>query len=155
MNTRILILFLILGVAVCWSFDPVYVQAEETEEEEAEEEEAKKEEAKKEEAKEEEAKKEEGSFAADKGQAFIDVSDYPKKMQEYYKVFAKRCGKCHTLARPVNSKYTGKKWKLYVKRMMRKPGSGINPKNGKKIVEFLIYDSEVRKKGEEKNKQQE
>jgi hypothetical protein len=29
--------------------------------------------------------------------------------------------------------------------MMRKPGSGISPKEGKKIYEFLAYDSSVRK----------
>jgi hypothetical protein len=30
--------------------------------------------------------------------------------------------------------------------MMHKPGSGINSADGKKIFEFLVYDSSVRKK---------
>jgi hypothetical protein len=30
--------------------------------------------------------------------------------------------------------------------MMHKPGSGINNTEGKKIYEFLVYDSSVRKK---------
>jgi hypothetical protein len=30
--------------------------------------------------------------------------------------------------------------------MMHKPGSGINATDGKKIFDFLVYDSSVRKK---------
>ena len=37
-------------------------------------------------------------------------------------------------------------WSRYVKRMMHKPGSGISAAEGKKIYEFLVYDSSVRKK---------
>ena len=84
----------------------------------------------------------------DKGPTMIDVSKYPKVMQEAYKVFASKCSKCHTLARPINSPYTiPEEWERYVKMMMRKPGSGIDPKSAKTIYEFLKYDSQVRKKG--------
>lgn len=83
----------------------------------------------------------------DSGPKTIDVSSYPAEMQENYKVFAARCTKCHTLARPINSDYAlPEEWSRYVKRMMRKPGSGISPKDGKKIYEFLAYDSSIRKK---------
>lgn len=82
----------------------------------------------------------------DTGPKTIDVSSYPADMQEKYQVFAARCAKCHTLARPVNSDYAlPDEWSRYVKRMMRKPGSGISPKEGKQIYEFLAYDSSVRK----------
>jgi hypothetical protein len=37
-------------------------------------------------------------------------------------------------------------WERYIKRMMRKPGSGINKDEAKKIFDFLVYDSVVRKK---------
>jgi hypothetical protein len=37
-------------------------------------------------------------------------------------------------------------WSRYVHRMMSKPGSGIDAAVGKKIYEFLVYDSSVRKK---------
>ena len=64
-----------------------------------------------------------------------------------YELFAARCAKCHSLARPINSDYAlDEEWSRYVKRMMRKPGSGISPKEAKKIYEFLAYDSSVRKK---------
>jgi len=83
----------------------------------------------------------------DKGPQTIDVSSYPEEMQQKYELFAERCSKCHTLARPINSDYAlEEEWSRYVKRMMRKPGSGIAPKEAKQIFEFLAYDSSVRKK---------
>lgn len=83
----------------------------------------------------------------DKGSAGIDVSKYPRGMQEAYKVFASKCSKCHTLSRPINSPYAiPEEWERYIKMMMRKPGSGIDPKSAKTIYEFLKYDSQVRKK---------
>lgn len=83
----------------------------------------------------------------DKGPATIDVSTYPADMQKRYKLFATRCSKCHTIARPINSDFVLEdEWERYVKRMMRKPGSGINQAAGKDIYEFLAYDSKTRKK---------
>lgn len=38
-------------------------------------------------------------------------------------------------------------WERYVKRMMSKPGCNIQPAEGRKIWEFLRYDSTVRKSG--------
>ncbi len=83
----------------------------------------------------------------DKGPQTIDVSSYPEEMKQKYELFAERCSKCHTLARPINSDYAlEEEWSRYVKRMMRKPGSGIAPKEAKQIFEFLAYDSTIRKK---------
>ena len=85
--------------------------------------------------------------AYDKGPATIDVSKYPPEMQERYKLFAKRCSKCHTLARPINCDFALEdEWERYVKRMMRKPGSNLSAAEGKEIFEFLVYDSKTRKK---------
>jgi hypothetical protein len=51
------------------------------------------------------------------------------------------------LSRPINSDYAlPDEWSRYIKRMMHKPGSGISSAEGKKIYEFLTYDSSVRKK---------
>ena len=33
----------------------------------------------------------------------VDVSGYPAEIQEAYRVFALRCSRCHTLARPLNA----------------------------------------------------
>ncbi len=85
--------------------------------------------------------------AYDKGPAKIDVSRYPAAMQAAYKVFAAKCGKCHTLARAINSDYVlDEEWERYVKRMMRKSGDFITPAEGKEIFDFVVYDSKVRKK---------
>lgn len=85
--------------------------------------------------------------AYDKGPATIDVSAYPADMQARYKVFAKRCTKCHTLARAINCEFALEdEWERYVKRMMRKPGSNVNAADGKQIFEFLAFDSKIRKK---------
>jgi mono/diheme cytochrome c family protein len=81
----------------------------------------------------------------DKGPDKIDVSGYPAEMQAGYKVFATKCSKCHTIARPINTMMTRAEWERYVKRMMHKPNSGISDKQGKDIFEFLVYDQTNRK----------
>jgi hypothetical protein len=83
----------------------------------------------------------------EKGPATIDVSKYPQGIQENYEVFSQKCSQCHKLSRPINSDYAlPDEWSRYIKRMMYKPGSGISGGDGKKIFEFLVYDSSVRKK---------
>jgi hypothetical protein len=83
----------------------------------------------------------------EQGPATIDVSKYPQGIQDDYETFSQKCTQCHKLSRPVNCDYAlPDEWSRYVKRMMRKPGSGIDSADGKKIYEFLTYDSSVRKK---------
>jgi hypothetical protein len=83
----------------------------------------------------------------EKGPATIDVSKYPQGVQENYEVFSTKCTQCHKLSRPINSDYAlPDEWSRYIKRMMHKPGSGIGNAEGKKIYEFLVYDSSIRKK---------
>ena len=85
--------------------------------------------------------------AYDKGPEKIDVSSYPKDMQDRYKVFAVKCVKCHKLSRPINCEFAlDDEWERYVKRMMNKAGTWINADQGKQIYEFLVYDSKIRKK---------
>jgi hypothetical protein len=83
----------------------------------------------------------------EQGPATIDVSKYPQGIQDNYETFSQKCTQCHKLSRPVNCDYAlPDEWSRYVKRMMHKPGSGIDSADGKKIYEFLTYDSSVRKK---------
>ena len=83
----------------------------------------------------------------EKGPATIDVSKYPDGIKDNYEVFSTKCTQCHKLSRPINSDYAmPEEWSRYVKRMMHKPGSGIGAADGKKIYEFLVYDSSIRKK---------
>jgi len=86
-------------------------------------------------------------LAYDKGPAKIDVSKYPKEIRDTYKLFSDKCGKCHTLARPINCEFVLEdEWERYVKRMMNKAGTFISADEGKQIYEFLVYDSKTRKK---------
>ena len=83
----------------------------------------------------------------EKGAATVDVSKYPQGIQDNYEMFTQKCSQCHKLSRPINSDYAlPDEWSRYIKRMMNKPGSGISSADGKKIYEFLTYDSSVRKK---------
>lgn len=73
----------------------------------------------------------------------IDVSGYPKDIQDAYQVFAVRCSRCHTLARPLNAHIRDPEhWVRYVTRMRRNPTSGINPKDAETILKFLLYYTE-------------
>ena len=84
---------------------------------------------------------------AEAGPATIDVSAYPAALQQTYDVFVKKCSQCHRISRAINSDYAlPDEWERYIKRMMHKPGSGIDKSEGKQIYEFLVYDSNVRKK---------
>jgi hypothetical protein len=83
----------------------------------------------------------------EKGPATVDVSKYPQAIQDNYALFSQKCSQCHKLSRPINSDYAlPDEWSRYIKRMMYKPGSGISAGEGKKIFEFLAYDSSIRKK---------
>ena len=83
----------------------------------------------------------------EKGPATIDVSKYPQAIQDNYELFSHKCSQCHKLSRPINSDYAlPDEWSRYIKRMMYKPGSNISAGDGKKIYEFLVYDSSIRKK---------
>ena len=87
------------------------------------------------------------AYDADKGADTIDVTKYPKAQQEKYKVFAEKCAKCHTLARPINSEYAlPDEWTAYVEKMRHKKRSGIDEESQKIITDFLIFDSSMRKK---------
>ncbi|HLG18226.1 MAG TPA: hypothetical protein VI895_00240 [Bdellovibrionota bacterium] len=86
-------------------------------------------------------------FTADKGPKEVDIGAFPPEVQTDYKVFASKCSKCHTLARPINTNMEAAAWKMYVKRMMNKPDSGISPDQGKTIYRFLkFYQDEKDKK---------
>lgn len=113
-------------------------------------------------------------FANDLGAPTVDVSRYPSAMRERYAVFSRKCGSCHSLARPIHSQFLELSeaeraagsprglrldsvshiwtidsdiWRRYIKRMAAKPGSAIAPSEAKAIHEFLVYDGLARKWG--------
>jgi hypothetical protein len=68
--------------------------------------------------------------------------------QEDYRIFAARCSKCHSLARPLNSGIEDDEhWVRYVARMRRQPGSGISEQDSVAILRFLhLYSLEERRR---------
>lgn len=75
----------------------------------------------------------------DRGPDTINVSSYPEKYQELYKVFEVKCSKCHGLSRAINAKLRPDEWALYVRKMKRRQGSGITEANAQVLIEFLTF----------------
>jgi hypothetical protein len=75
----------------------------------------------------------------DDGPNQIDVSAYPPEQQERYPIFYVKCAKCHPVARPINSRFDANDWKRYMKKMIRRPNSGINEEQAVEIYEFLKF----------------
>jgi hypothetical protein len=81
----------------------------------------------------------------------LDPTTLPESVRPDYRVFERRCSKCHSLARPLTSGITDQgQWESYVTRMRRQPGSGITPDDQVVILRFLKYYSEdqLRQKAE-------
>jgi hypothetical protein len=72
----------------------------------------------------------------------LEPSTLPAELRADYAVFAQRCSKCHSLARPLTSGISDENyWALYVARMRRQPGSGITLEDAGPILRFLHYYS--------------
>jgi hypothetical protein len=73
----------------------------------------------------------------------LDVSRLPEDQRADYAVFAQRCSKCHSLARPLESGIDSDDfWAAYVAKMRRMPSSGISPDDTVPILRFLHRFSE-------------
>ncbi|HET7544861.1 MAG TPA: hypothetical protein VFK05_33570 [Polyangiaceae bacterium] len=79
----------------------------------------------------------------------------PVQVRSDYAVFALRCSKCHSLARPLNSGIDNDEyWKRYVERMRRQPGSGISVADTVPILRYLhVYSIALRKRKQEQRHQ--
>ncbi|MFI5303054.1 MAG: hypothetical protein ACHREM_33610 [Polyangiales bacterium] len=72
----------------------------------------------------------------------LDRAQLPQDVQADYDVFAQRCSKCHTLARPLDSGIKDDGWwSRYVARMRRMPSSGISEQDAAPILRFLHWYS--------------
>jgi hypothetical protein len=72
----------------------------------------------------------------------LDPATLPVALRGDYELFAQRCSRCHSLARPLNAHVTTvQHWRDYVDRMRRQPGSGIAPEDVPGIMRFLIHYS--------------
>jgi hypothetical protein len=76
----------------------------------------------------------------------LDVATLPVEVRPDYELFANRCSRCHSLARPLESGIKDDAfWKEYVERMRRQPSSGISPADEIPILRFLHYYSQDKK----------
>ena len=70
----------------------------------------------------------------------LDRSKLPEDIKSDYDLFARKCSKCHSLARPLQSGISDdEQWVMYVNRMRRQPGSGINYDDQEHILRFLRH----------------
>ena len=77
----------------------------------------------------------------------LNVNQLPPGVRDDYGLFAQRCSKCHSLARPLESGITDDGyWKAYVERMRRQPSSGISLADEIPILRFLHYYSGEQKR---------
>ena len=83
----------------------------------------------------------------------LDASKLPENIRADYDVFAHKCSKCHSLARPLSANITDdEQWVLYVNRMRRQPASGISYADQEAILRFLrYYAADLRRIHAEKN----
>lgn len=83
----------------------------------------------------------------------LDPSTMPENVRADYALFARKCSKCHTLARPLNANITDdEQWVLYVNRMRRQPSSGITLQDQDGILRFLRwYAADLRRIAAAKN----
>ncbi len=89
-------------------------------------------------------------FYYDLGSDSIDVSEYPKIRRRQYGIFVDRCSSCHTLARPINSTLRFREeWEFYLHRMrifsFSADDGPLRKAEREDILEFLVYDSQIRK----------
>jgi hypothetical protein len=77
----------------------------------------------------------------------LDRNTLPEPVRADYDLFARKCSKCHSLARPLSSGITDDdQWSMYVTRMRRQPASGITPDDQEIILRFLHYYSVEQKR---------
>jgi hypothetical protein len=78
----------------------------------------------------------------------LDTSRVPTEIRDDYELFASRCSRCHTLARPLASDATPERWRIYVERMRLQQGSGITTGDLPGLLRFLdwysVHRTEVR-----------
>jgi len=88
---------------------------------------------------------------ADLGPDTVDVSNYTPAQQKNYALYLNRCSRCHTPARALNSRITTREeWQHFVSLMhgrllSRSMSEPWNPDEGRAIIDFLTYDSQIRK----------
>jgi hypothetical protein len=87
------------------------------------------------------------SFGKRGGLSDREISQLPLAVQKSYDLFAQKCSRCHTLARPLSAAIIdAAHWKAYVERMRHQSGSGISKADADEILVFLKHLAEQKRK---------
>ena len=88
-------------------------------------------------------------YPSDLGYETVDVSGYPLRIQADYRVYERICSKCHTLARANYAPHVSRAWwRFYLIGMRARStwkGAPLTAEESRAILDFLDYDSQVRK----------
>jgi hypothetical protein len=83
-----------------------------------------------------------GGISPSRGDAAFSRESVPIELREEYDLFAARCSKCHSLARPLEIGIArSDPWRPLVERMRREPGSGVSQSDAPAIAHFLDWYS--------------
>lgn len=74
------------------------------------------------------------------------IATFPADQQEAFSILERRCSRCHSVNVPLAARFSRGAWGGQVRKMVRKPGSGIPPEDGDRIAAFLEYLEEQRRK---------
>ena len=75
----------------------------------------------------------------------INLANYPADLKKSYRVFAVKCGECHTLDRSLKPSLPSAQWTSVVKRMQAMASSHVSDTDAQRILDFLNYDEAHRK----------
>ena len=81
----------------------------------------------------------------DRGPVSVDVSGYPPNIQAGYQLVLKSCGKCHTVARALNTSATPLFWSHYLGNLQTQRKTDLKADEIQKVFDFLMYDQANRK----------
>jgi hypothetical protein len=74
-------------------------------------------------------------------------AEVPANLHADYVAFVDNCSKCHDLERPLRAHIDDvRHWDLYVAKMMRTAGSAISARESPKILRFLYWYTERKKR---------
>lgn len=79
-----------------------------------------------------------GCAAAQRGEG-LDAAQLPAEVRGDYELFASRCSRCHTLARPLASDFDEARWRVYVEKMRLQQSSGITLDDVPGLMRFLRW----------------
>ncbi|MFI5345587.1 MAG: hypothetical protein ACHQ51_04355 [Elusimicrobiota bacterium] len=88
-------------------------------------------------------------FDSDLGPDSLNVENYPPEQRRNYRVYARVCSRCHTLARSINAPYVSRGWWEFYAANMRmralRRDESLEKREIVAILDFLEYDSNARK----------